>query len=269
MDYFYSIVLGAVQALTEFLPISSSGHLIVLHRLIDSPLLDSLTYDVILHAGTLLATFLFFKNDITSLLAGFFKTVTRFKITHKFDEQLPWLIILSAMPAALAGYFFGDQIENAFRSIGWVAAALIFGSVLFFIYERLGKKNRNLEAMSFSDAMLIGFSQVLAFLPGISRSGITIVAGLSLNFKRREAARFSFLLSLPVVLGASLQKVTQIPLSDLNTNFIFLALIGFLASALGGYVVIKYFIRFLENHSLNGFAVYRLLLAAALLLFYY
>lgn len=267
MDYIYSIILGLVQALTEFLPISSSGHLVILHRLIDSPLLNSLTYDVILHAGTLVATFLFFRNEVGRLIAGFFRTVFRLKITHNFDEQLPWLIVVGAIPAALIGYFFGDLIENTFRSVAWVAATLVFGSLLFFVYEHLGKKNRKLESMSFSDTVLIGLAQVLAFLPGMSRSGITIVAGLGLGFKRGEAARFSFLLSLPVILGATIQKVTQIPLSDLNTNFVFMAVIGFLAAAGAGYAVIKFFLRFLENHSLNGFAVYRLLLAGALLLF--
>lgn len=267
MDYLYSIILGAVQALTEFLPISSSGHLVILHRLIDSPLLDSLTYDVILHAGTLLATLWFFKNEVARLLGGFFRTLFSLKISHNFEEQLPWLIIAGAMPAALIGYFFGDIIENAFRSIGWVTATLVFGSLLFFIYERIGRKNRNLEAMSFGDALIVGLSQALAFLPGISRSGITIVAGLGLGFKRREAARFSFLLSLPVVLGATVQKIAQIDWSDLNTNFVFASAIGFAVSLAGGFLVIKYFMRFLESHSLNGFGVYRLLLAAALLLF--
>lgn len=267
MDYIYSIVLGLVQALTEFLPISSSGHLVILHRLIDSPLLNSLTYDVILHAGTLVATLLFFKNEAARLIRGLFRSLFRLKITHNFDEQLPWLILVGAIPAAAAGYFFGDLIENTFRSAAWVAVTLVFGSLLFFIYERLGKKNRNLESMSFSDTVLIGLAQVLAFLPGMSRSGITIVAGLGLGFKRKEAARFSFLLSLPVILGATVQKITQIPLSDLNTNFVFMALIGFLVAAGAGYAVIKYFMRFLESHSLNSFAVYRLLLAGALLLF--
>ncbi len=267
MDYIYSIILGLVQALTEFLPISSSGHLVILHRLIDSPLLDSLTYDVILHAGTLVATLLFFKNEVTRLIRGFFKSLFSLKITHNFDEQLPWLILAGSVPAGLAGYFFGETIANTFRSIAWVAGTLIFGSLLFFIYERLSKKNRNLEAMSFSDAVIIGLSQILAFFPGVSRSGITIVAGLGLGFKRKEVARFSFLLSLPVVLGATVQKITQIPVSDLNTNFVLLALTGFLVSAVCGYAVIKYFLRFLENHSLNGFAAYRLVLAAALLLF--
>ena len=267
MDYIYSIILGLVQALTEFLPISSSGHLVILHRLIDSPLLNSLTYDVILHAGTLAATLLFFKHDLARLIKGFFKTLFSLKITHNFDEQLPWLILAGAIPAGLAGYFFGDAIANTFRSIAWVAGMLIFGSLLFFIFEKIGKKNRNLDAMSFSDALIIGFSQMLAFFPGMSRSGITIVAGLGLGLKRKEAARYSFLLSLPIVLGATVQKVTQIPLSDLNTNFVLLALTGFLVSAGGGFAVIKFFLRFLEHHSLNVFAVYRLLLAAGLLLF--
>ncbi|MFA6304973.1 MAG: undecaprenyl-diphosphate phosphatase [Patescibacteria group bacterium] len=269
MDYLYSIILGATQALTEFLPISSSGHLVILHRLIKSDLLDSLTFDVILHAGTLIATLFYFRRTVGQLIGNFFKTIFSFKITHNFNEQLPWLLIIGAIPAALVGFFYGDLIEATFRSIGWIAITLTIGSLLFIVYEKTSKQNRHMDTMNFFDALVIGTAQILAFVPGISRSGITIVAGLGLGFKRKEAADFSFLLSLPIVFGATLQKITQISWSDLNSNFIFVSLLGLVVSSLLGFVVIKYFIRFLASNSLTVFAIYRFILAGALLVFLY
>ena len=267
MDYIYSIILSIVQAITEFLPISSSGHLVIIHQLIDSDLLNSLTFDVILHAGTFLAVLIYFWRDVIKIIKGFFITIFRFKITTDFNQQLPWLLIIGTIPAALIGYFFGNFIEQTFRSVFWIVAMLIIGGLLFIIIENQGKKNRNLDSMSFVDALIVGIAQVLAFIPGTSRSGITIVAGMSQGFKRKEAARFSFLLSLPIILGATIRKVTQISLSD-SSDFIFISILGAAVATLVGYIVIKYFLQFLERHSLTNFAIYRFILAFILILIF-
>jgi undecaprenyl-diphosphatase len=266
MDYVNSIILGIVQAITEFLPISSSGHLVIFHRLMDSKLLDSLTFDVMLHGGTLLAVLVYFWHDVVSIIKNFFITLFKFRITHDFKEQLPWLLALGTVPAVIAGYFLDNFIEQTFRSVYWIILMLLAGAFLFVMAEESFSKKRRLDSMTFFDALLIGLAQVLAFIPGTSRSGITIVAGLSRQFKRAEAARFSFLLSLPVVLGAVIKKITQIPLSDFSVGFVFVSVLGILTAALVGYLVIKLFLKFLENNSLLFFAVYRVMLALVLMM---
>ncbi|MCX6786076.1 MAG: undecaprenyl-diphosphate phosphatase [Candidatus Komeilibacteria bacterium] len=265
MDYIYSIVLGAVQAITEFLPISSSGHLIIFHQFLKSPLLDSAAFDVMLHAGTLLAALIYFWPEIKKIFIGFFQTIGRFKISTDFNQQLPWLLIVGSVPAALVGYFFNDFIEQAFRSIHWIIIPLIAGGLLFILAEKFGLKKRNLDSMNFLDTLLIGLAQVLAFIPGTSRSGITITAALGSGFKRADAAKFSFLLSLPVIAGATIQKITQVASGDFSAHSLFVFILGAVTSAGVGYVVIKYFIHFLERHSLTVFAVYRFILAAILI----
>ena len=268
MDYINSIILGLVQAITEFLPISSSGHLVIFHRFMDSKLLNSLTFDVMLHGGTLLAVLIYFWQEVVNIIKNFFLTLFRFKITHDFRQQLPWFLIIATVPAALLGYFFDDFIEQTFRSVHWVILMLLVGAFLFIVAEKSFSKNRSLDSMTFFDALLIGLAQVLAFIPGTSRSGITIVAGLSRRLKRAEAARFSFLLSLPVILGAVIRKITQIPLSDFSVGFIFVSVLGILTAALVGYLVIKLFLKFLENRSLLIFAVYRVILALVLIVIF-
>ena len=268
MEYIYSIILATVQAITEFLPISSSGHLIILHKVISSELLDSLAFDVILHAGTLLAVLIYFKRDVANIVKGFFLTIFKGGITYEFNRQLPWLLIIGTVPAALVGYFFGGYIEQTFRSVYFVIGMLVIGGILFIIFEKISRKHRNLDSMTFTDALVIGIFQVLAFIPGTSRSGITIAAGLLIGFKRVEAARFSFLLSLPIVLGATIRKITQVASSDLSLNFIFVSILGAAGAALIGYVVIKFFLEFLEKHSLTYFAVYRFILAGILALIF-
>ena len=250
MDYIYSIILAIVQAVTEFLPISSSGHLVILHQVLKSDLLGSLTFDVILHAGTLLAVVIYFWRDIVAMAKGFFRTVARRKISPDIAEQLPYWLIIGTLPALLVGYFFDSLIEQFFRSLWWVILMLIAGGVLFIVFERFSAKKRNLAGMSFADAFLIGLAQALAFIPGTSRSGVTILAGLGLGFKREEAARFSFLLSLPVILGAVIRKVAQISLSDLSLDFVFVSILGAAFAALFGFLVIRLFLQFLRHHSL-------------------
>lgn len=269
MDYIYSIILAAVQALTEFLPISSLGHLLILHRVLKSDLINHLTFDVILHGGTLLAVVIYFWQDILKIVSGFFRSIARRRISADFNEQLPYLLIIGALPALAIGYFFDSLIEQSFRSVGRVILMLVLGGILFIVFERFTSKKRNFDSMSFFDSLMIGLAQVLAFIPGISRSGATILAGLGLGLKREAAARFSFLLSLPVILGAVIRKVAQISLSDFSLTFIFVSILGAAVAALVGFLVIKFFLQFVRNHSLTVFAIYRFLLAVILILIFY
>lgn len=268
MDYIYSIILGAVQAVTEFLPISSSGHLIIMHQFLKSALLDSLTFDVVLHAGTLLALLIYFWQDLLKIVKGFFKSLNKWDLKNNIDQRLAWLIIVGTMPAAVIGFFFGDLIEQIFRSVLSVSVMLILGGLLFIIFEKFSSQKRSLDSLSFSDVVVIGLAQALAFIPGVSRSGATILGGLARGFTREAAARFSFLMSVPIIFGALTRKISQVETADLSLNFIFVSILGTAVAALIGYGVIKFFLRFLAKHSLMVFAVYRFILAAALLLFF-
>lgn len=268
MDYIFSIILSLVQAITEFLPISSSGHLIIVHQLIQSELLNSLTFDVILHGGTLLAVVIYFWQDVVNILKGFFQSLFRWNLGHNFNQQLAWLVIIGTIPAAVVGYFFTDLIEQIFRSVYWVIIMLIVGGILFIIFEKISQKRRDLESLTFFDALFIGLAQVLAFIPGTSRSGITMVAGLAKHLNRVTAARFSFLLSIPVILGANIRKVTQITSDDFSGVFVFVSILGAAIAALIGYFTIKFLLRFLQHHSLTTFAIYRFILALVLLLIF-
>ena len=268
MEYINSILLSIVQALTEFLPISSSGHLVIFHQFIQSELLDNLTFDVILHFGTFLAVLIYFWKDVLRIIKGFFISLFKWNLAQDFNQNFSWLIIIGTLPAAIVGFFFTDLIEQIFRSVNWVIIMLVLGGILFIIFEKFSYKKRNLESMTFIDAIIIGASQVLAFIPGTSRSGITIVAGLGRGLNRVAAAKFSFLLSLPVIFGANIRKITQMQQDDFSADFIFVSILGAVVAALIGYFMIKLLLRFLENQTLTSFAIYRFILAAVLLILF-
>jgi undecaprenyl-diphosphatase len=267
MDYIYSTILAIVQAVTEFLPISSTGHLVILHKFLPSPLLDSLTFDVVLHLGTLIALVIYFWKDLVKIAKSFFYSLFCHSQYQQEEGQLWWQIILGTIPALLVGYFLNDLVEQKFRSALIVIIMLIAGGVLFIIFEKSGAKKRDLSSLTVSDVLLIGLAQAFALLPGLSRSGITIVAGLARGLSRKEAARFSFLMAVPVIFLAAIKRITQISLSD--SSFIFVFILGAATAALIGYFTIKYLLRFLENNSLISFAVYRFILAALLIVIFY
>jgi len=259
MEYIYSIVLAIVQAVTEFLPISSSGHLVIVHQLIPSELLNNLSFDVVLHFGTLVALVIYFWQDLIRIAKGFFSR------QKNSDRYLGWMLIIGILPALIIGYFFEDFIEQNFRSVEWVIVMLVVGGILFLIAEKFSSKKRDISSISLSDALIIGLFQILAFIPGMSRSGITIVGGLSRSLSRKEAARFSFLMAMPIILIATIKRITQISLNDSSLVFVFI--LGAAIAALIGYFVIKFLLKFLEKKSLVGFAIYRFCLAALLIFF--
>jgi undecaprenyl-diphosphatase len=248
---FQAIILGILQGLTEFIPVSSTAHLILLPWFLGwQGIVDSLTFDVALHFGTLLALLVYFRKDWINL----FKALTNRK-------SLIWLIAAASVPAGAAGLVFHDIFENMRDFHLLIAFTLSSVAVLMIIAEKKirGKAGLGIENISIKDALIIGFAQALALIPGVSRSGITITAGLFSGFSRETSARFSFLMSTPVVLGASLldaRKVINSPDIDLN-----IFLIGILSSAIAGYLAIKYLLIFFKNHSMTPFAYYRFLLA--------
>lgn len=265
-----SIVLGIIQGLTEFLPISSTAHLVIIPDLFDwnSPLLNSLTFDVALHLGTLVAVVAYFFKDTVELISGFLRGLFNRDFSSDPKRKFSLLVFLGTIPAGIFGILLEKWVETKFRTPAVLATSLVVIGGLMWYAERIAKRTKTNGAMTIRDALLIGFAQALALVPGTSRSGITISSGLLLGYNREEAARFSFLLSIPVIAGAAILKlrvfVHGIPSGDFAP-----ILLGTLFSAIVGFLSIKYFMKYLQRHTMNAFVWYRFLFAAAIIIFFY
>ena len=266
INYLFSLLFGVVQGLTEFLPISSSGHLLFFHELLNFNLIDSLSFDTALHLGTLLALLIFFRQDIIKYLRGFFRSFVQFNPKKDEEQRIGWLIVLSTLPAGLAGLFLENIIETLLRNLWVVAITLIGVGILFILFEKLAQQTAEIENLNWWQVLIIGVAQALALVPGVSRSGITIIAGMGLKLKRAVAARFSFVLSAPIVLAAGLKKVYDLGQVGMNNEQVLVFLVGLVSSAVIGYLAIKFLLKFLANHSLNYFAVYRILLGLVIII---
>jgi undecaprenyl-diphosphatase len=266
MEYISIIIYGVVQGITEFLPISSSGHLVILHKIFPLNFINEISFDIFLHLASLSAVVYFFRKDIGRIFKGWIKS---FSGEKNNDARLAWLIIIATIPAALAGYFLEDFIENKLRSILVVVFMLVFVALLFILFEKKGKFKKNAQELSWLNAFYIGLAQALALIPGTSRSGITIIAGLGLGLKRQEAIRFSFLMSIPIIFGAFLSKISEISNNFNFQNNFLLLILAFFSTFLTAFFVIKYFLRFAEKHTLISFAYYRIILAIILLFYLY
>ncbi len=264
MNYLIAIIFGAVQGATEFFPVSSSGHLALLHRFLRIPLANELSFDVALHLATLFALVYFFRKDVLRLALAWFRS---FGGSSSPESRFAWIIIIGTLPAVLIGAFLNDLAETALRSPWIIAAALGSVAVVFFLIERLGRQNLTADDLNWRSGLAIGTAQGLALIPGVSRSGITIIAGMALGLKRSEAARFSFILSMPIIAGAAFKELPKIMNGPGMGGGSLLLAIAFLAALVTSFAAIKYFLKFTENHSLRPFAWYRLAFAALVLLF--
>ncbi len=258
-----AIVLGIVQGLTEFLPISSSGHLILAEWATgwQSELMNSLTFDVALHVGTLAAVLWYFWRDWLKLGTAAVRVVQR--RAQAYEAKLVWYIVIGTVPAVIVGLTLEHTVETIFRNPLLVAAALVFGSILMWLADRYSAKARYLGEMTLVHALFVGVAQAVALVPGISRSGVTISAALAAGYRREDSARFSFLLSTPVIAGAAVHKVRHITFEG---HAAWGCTLGTLSSAVVGYLAIRFLIRYLERHSMNIFVWYRLALAGAVVL---
>lgn len=246
MTIFYSIIAGVIQGLTEFLPISSSGHLILFHYFSGFDFIDDLSFDVVLHLGTLAALAIFFFFDILKYLSAFFRSFIKWNLRTDLNQRLAWYLFFATIPSLIIGYFFESTIESIFRRPLSVALVFIVFGIILYLADQYLLKIRTLDQLTWFGALFIGIFQTLAFIPGISRSGITIVAGLTQKLKRQEAAHFSFLLAIPAVFAAGGKKTLDLyELQALNSANSLVLLAGFLASAVIGYLCLKYFLRFL------------------------
>lgn len=256
---FEAIILGIVQGITEFLPISSSAHLVLVPWMFgrQGTLIDSLNFDVALHAGTLVAILAFFWRDWFKLLGKFIGGMK--DGTWKTNEgRLVWFIVLATIPAGVLGLKFEHVVEDSFRDPLLIAAALTAVSAVMWAADRFSAKSSGLDRMTLGHSLLIGCAQAVALVPGVSRSGSTIIAGLLTGYTREGAARFSFLLSTPVIAGAAVLKLSKLRLLPGEAlPFV----LGSAVSAVVGYLCIKYLLHYLSRHSLNVFVWYRLALA--------
>lgn len=268
MSWIQALVLGAIQGATEFLPISSSGHLAlvpwVLGWNIDQQAF--LPFAVIVHWGTLSAVVLTFRRELWSLLTATFRGLASLRPLGTAQARLAWLLALATVPAALAGALFQSQVEQAFSEPVAVALLLWVTAMLLLIGERLsGGSSRNLTGLRAVDAVLVGLAQALALFPGLSRSGATMAAGMSRGLSRLAAARFSFLLAVPIMLGAGAVSLTGLRGESAAQSFVGPLLIGFAASAFIGALTIRWLLSYLARGSLRAFAGYCAVAGAAVL----
>lgn len=264
MDLIEIIVLAVLQGLTEFLPISSSAHLILPSRLFGWED-QGLAFDVAVHVGTLAAVMIYFRQDIYRLITGWI--TTGFTRHPNDDGRLAWYVALATIPAGLAGLLLGDWIEEHLRSTAVIAATTIIFGILLGVSDKIRHGQVNLVSMTLMMALVIGFAQMVALIPGTSRSGITITAALFLGLQRVDAARFSFLLSIPLILAAgglkSLELVQATTAVDWNA-----LILGIAISAISAWVCIYYFLAFINRIGMMPFVIYRLLLGGMLVLFF-
>jgi undecaprenyl-diphosphatase UppP len=263
-----ALVMGLVQGLTEFLPISSSGHLILVPWLFGwkDPFIDSVAFTVVLHMGTLLALLVYFWRDWLTLMPAGLASIRDRSFRGDDDRRMAWLLAVATIPAILVGPLFDSAVEAAVRKPAEVAVMLCVGAAILWLAERWGSKAREMGSLTFVNAVGIGVAQTIALVPGISRSGISISAGLFLGLNREAAARFSFLLATPVVAGAGVWEARKLLTHEAGVNpSAELIVIGFVAAAISGLLAIHFMLEFLKRQPVTVFVVYRV--AAAALVF--
>ena len=260
MDIIQGIIIGIVQGLTEFLPVSSSAHLVFIQDILGVE--SSLAFDTFLHLGTLIVVLWFFRWDIIKMLKSWWLSIGdilqgRFRQGFYDDpyKRLAWYVILATIPVGIVGVLFEDSIDALFSGALYVPAFFLFvtGTILY-LSQRMNSGNINLHNISKKEALFMGLGQACAILPGLSRSGTTIAAGLTAGLDKEFAAKFSFILSIPAILGAFVLQLKDIG-SAMDVNFLPVFL-GFIAAIIAGYMAIKWMLDLIQNKSLDIFAYY-------------
>jgi undecaprenyl-diphosphatase len=268
MPLLHAIILGIIQGLTEFLPISSSAHLMWAHKLFgigDLPENKDVAFDVALHGGTLIAILAYFWRDILGLIAAGLASVRDRSMANDPMRRLAWFVVVATIPGALFGALLDKYLETTLRAPLIAAIAMIILALVLAVAERVSHRDRTIREMTMADAIIIGISQAFALIPGVSRSGVTITTGLFRGLERDAAARFSFLLSGPIIFGAVVMKAHEahklgFP-PDLKTPFI----IGIVTSAIVGLLAVSVLMRYLRSHSTGIFIGYRILAGLAVI----
>lgn len=265
MNILDAVILGILQGITEFLPISSSGHLIIAEQWLGLPVEHLEGFDVAVHFGTLLAIIIYFRKDWLELAQSFFTYIFRSK-NYKKGELHPLYFIVGTIPAIIVGLLFSDLIQGNLRSGNAVAIGLIVVA-LYFVFAEYVKKHRPEKEIGLKEAIIIGIAQAFALIPGVSRSGATISTGLVLGIPREKAARFSFLLGGIAILAGTTLSIIKVTKGDFSLPASDILIIGILTSFVAGVASITFLMKFLKHHTLIGFAVYRILLGLAILFF--
>lgn len=258
MSYFQALILGIVQGITEFLPISSSAHLVITPIFFGWKIPEDqvFLFDVLVQLGTLIAVILYFRRELIAICKNVFSGVIAGDLFSQPKSRLGWNILFASIPAGLAGLFLKDLVEKAFHSPISTSIFLFCTAGILLGADYFGKGDRKIEEVTWIDAIWIGIAQALAIFPGISRSGATISGGMMRNLGRKASARFSFLMSIPIMLAAGFLSVTKLfSLSDVS-QFLPILLLGSIASAIVGYLAIHWLLNFLSRHSLKPFAFY-------------
>ena len=258
MSWFQALVLGIVQGLTEFLPVSSSAHLVLVPWALGWDLQPeaAFVFDVLVQLGTLVAVVIYFWPDLMHMLRSTLRAAITRRWTDDADLRLTWLVVLGTIPAVVAGLLLKPAVEAAFGSPAAVSAFLLVTAGLLFAAEKASRRTAPLEAATWADALWVGLAQALSIFPGISRSGSTIAAGLARGLQRPAAARFSFLLSIPVMIGAGLVAGLDLAALPDAAAYVPTVLVGFVAAAVVGYISIRWLLAFVSRHSLSVFSVY-------------
>lgn len=255
MDLFQAIILGIVQGATEFIPVSSSGHLVLVPWLLNWEKPD-LIFDTMAHWGTLVAVVAYYWKDLLKIESSMQQDLARRTPFASPDSKLGWLLILATIPTVIIGLLFEDFFESLFGQPTTVIGFLFVTGLILWISETLGKRIRKLESLTPRDAVLFGLAQSMAITPGISRSGSTISLGLLLGFTRPAAARFSFLMMIPIVFGAGLLKVLELLKTGVSGDAFLLLAAGFLSAGISGYICITFLLNFIATRSVRSFAIY-------------
>lgn len=273
MDILVALILGIIQGITEFLPISSSAHLILVPWFFGwKP--NGLTFDVSVHLGTTLAVLAFFWRDWIHLAGETWIGLKERKPFGNQDRRLAWFLIAGTLPAVVVWLFWGEIIETRLRSPIITVFTLVGFGVLLLFADRRSRKNREIGMYTWADSLWIGISQAMALIPGVSRSGITISAAMLRNSKRTSAARFSFLLSTPIILGATVLKAWELvknfgqPMENTIPVQWGVLCMGVVSAAITGFLCIRFFLRYLQTKSFVPFVIYRFLLAIVVLIYF-
>ncbi len=267
MTFIQSIILGFIQGITEFLPISSSAHLVLTPYFFNwnIPPEQVFPFDVLVQLGTILAVIVYFWNDLWAILSGWVTALLNKKPFETQNARMGWYVILASVPAGLLGVLVKDQVEAVFHSEISTAIFLFLTAVFLCVAEWLGKRTRDMEKITWLDALIIGIFQGISLLPGVSRSGATITGGMLRNLNRSDAARFSFIMSVPVMLGAGLVSIPDLVEVPNLAGFLPVILTGFVVAAIVGYLAIRWLLSFLRSRSLFWFAGYCVLLGTVTL----
>jgi len=264
MNIFHAFLLGILQGLTEFIPVSSTAHLLIGEKLLGITANDAMfSFLILVQLGTILSLIVYFWKDLLKLVKAFFA-----KPLSTQENKLGWFIIVATLPALVFGYLLKSAVEALFKApLLEAAIRLLITAVVLALAEWLGKRNRSLEKMTWLDALFIGIAQVIAIFPGASRSGTTIGAGMARGLDRPSAARFAFLMSVPVMLAAGgYQSLDLLKMPDLG-SFLPLLAVGFVSAAIVGWLAVRWLLGYLNKHSLYIFAAYCAVIGAACLVF--